>query len=67
MIFYHLRQQLKRSIDDNVFIDQDTTNSINDKVGRAFHQRFLLLLNSKVNQLSLCPASSNEIANWHPR
>lgn len=32
MMFYHLRYQLKRSIDENVSIDQEVTNFINDKV-----------------------------------
>lgn len=32
MIFYHLRNQLKRAIDINVSIDQEITNFINDKV-----------------------------------
>ncbi|KAJ6637055.1 Protein gone early [Pseudolycoriella hygida] len=32
MIFYHIKQQLQRSIDENVFIDQDITNFINTKI-----------------------------------
>lgn len=32
MIFYHLRQQFRKAIEDNVEIDQEVTNFINDKV-----------------------------------
>lgn len=34
LIFYHLRQQFRKVIEDNVEIDQDVTNFINDKVSR---------------------------------
>lgn len=34
MIFAHLRQRFKRSIDENVSIDQDITNFINNKVSK---------------------------------
>ncbi|KAG4075956.1 hypothetical protein HA402_003782 [Bradysia odoriphaga] len=34
MIFYHLRHQMKRSIDENVAIDQEITTYINDKLSQ---------------------------------
>lgn len=43
MIFSHLRYQLKRSIDENVSIDQDITTFINNKVC-AVHSTVVCLL-----------------------
>lgn len=43
MIFYHLRHQLKRSVEDNVAIDGDITKFINDKVTDSVCLHFLLI------------------------